>query len=234
MAEAPFSGVAGFHLNEIYSSWVRLEAMVRAFLSAKASGEAAMRTFVNTSLGESWVETGEAPDWRRLADRREDWPAGTVPMRGLFLTAGDDVQKDRIEVDIWAWGRGLSSWLVDHVAIEDGPERAETWAALDRLLGRTWPHAGGAVMRLARLAIDTGYESSAVYSWARRAGVAQVAPVKGVGLQPGEPDLRRREPCREPTPSRSPALDGRGIDLQRGDLPIPAAGAADSRGARGR
>ena len=28
-ARAPFRGIAGFHLNEIYSSWVRLEAMVR-------------------------------------------------------------------------------------------------------------------------------------------------------------------------------------------------------------
>jgi phage terminase large subunit GpA-like protein len=35
-------------------------------------------------------------------------------------------------------------------------------------------------MRLARLAIDTGYETSAVYGWARKAGFADVAPVKGV------------------------------------------------------
>jgi phage terminase large subunit GpA-like protein len=65
-----------------------------------------MKTFVNTSLGETWMETGEAPDWQRLADRRESWTPGTVPERGLFLTAGADVQKDRIEVDVWAWGRG--------------------------------------------------------------------------------------------------------------------------------
>ena len=43
----------------------------------------------------------------------------------LFLTAGADVQKDRIEVRVWAWGRGLESWLVDHIVIEGGPERAE-------------------------------------------------------------------------------------------------------------
>jgi len=27
----PFAGIAGFHLNEIYSSWVRLEAMARSY-----------------------------------------------------------------------------------------------------------------------------------------------------------------------------------------------------------
>ena len=30
-----------------------------------------MRAFRNTILGETWMETGEAPDWQRLADRRE-------------------------------------------------------------------------------------------------------------------------------------------------------------------
>jgi len=35
-------------------------------------------------------------------------------------------------------------------------------------------------LRLAKLAIDTGYEAPAVYGWSRRQGVAQVAPVKGV------------------------------------------------------
>jgi phage terminase large subunit GpA-like protein len=48
------------------------------------------------------------------------------------------------------------------------------------LLGQTWVHASGQKMTLARLAIDTGYETSAVYAWSRQVGFAQVAPVKGV------------------------------------------------------
>ena len=95
-------------------------------------------------LGETWAETGEAPDWLRLYERREDWRIGTVPTGGLFLTAGADVQKDRIEVSVWAWGRGLESWLVDHRVIDGGPEEPEAWAALTELLGETWPHAVGA------------------------------------------------------------------------------------------
>ncbi len=180
VANQPFTGIAGFHLNEIYSPWVRLEAMVKAFLSARAGGDEAMKTFVNTSLGETWVESGEAPDWQRLADRREAWSAGTVPAGGLFLTAGADVQKDRIEVDVWAWGRGLESWLVDHLVLNGGPGDPACWQQLTNLLGRTWVHAAGQPMTLARLAIDTGYETSAVYGWSRQVGFAQVAPVKGV------------------------------------------------------
>jgi len=64
--------------------------------------------------------------------------------------------------------------------IEGGPGRAESWDELSCLLDRTWPHAHGARLGLAKLAIDTGYESPAVYAWARKVGHAQVAPVKGV------------------------------------------------------
>ena len=75
-----------------------------------------------------------------------------MPEGGLFLTAGADVQKDRIEVDVWAWGRGLESWLVDHVVIDGGPEPAAGWATLVGLLGETWPHAVGRLRSAWRLA----------------------------------------------------------------------------------
>ena len=112
----------GYHLSALYSpiGWLSWERIVRAWDAAQGSDEA-IKAFRNTILGETWVETGEAPDWQRLYDRRERWTSGTVPAGGLFLTAGADVQKDRIEVDVWAWGRGLESWLVDHVVIEGGP-----------------------------------------------------------------------------------------------------------------
>jgi phage terminase large subunit GpA-like protein len=171
----------GFHLSSLYSpvGWLSWERIAREWEACQSSDEA-KRSFINTVLGETWAETGEAPDWLRLYERREDSAHGTVPMGGLFLTAGADVQKDRIEVSIWAWGRGLESWLVDHIVVDGGPGEAATWAELSALLGRTWPHEGGAEIGLSRLAIDTGYEAPAVYAWARRAGSAQVIAVKGV------------------------------------------------------
>jgi phage terminase large subunit GpA-like protein len=171
----------GYHLSALYSpvGWLSWQRIARAHEAARGSDEA-MRAFRNTILGETWMETGEAPDWQRLADRREAWSPGTVPERGLFLTAGADVQKDRIEVDVWAWGRGLESWLVDHLVLEGGPGDPACWQQLTELLGRTWVHAGGQHLTIARLAIDTGYETSAVYAWSRQVGFAQVAPVKGV------------------------------------------------------
>ncbi len=180
-ATAADPGTVGYHLSALYSpiGWLSWERIVRAWEAAQGSDEA-IRAFKNTILGETWVESGEAPDWSRLYDRREAWKPGIVPAGGLFLTAGADVQKDRIEVDVWAWGRGGTSWLVDHIVIEGGPDHQGAWSELTRLLDRTWIHQNGAHLRLAKLAIDTGYEAPAVYAWSRRQGVAQVAPVKGV------------------------------------------------------
>jgi phage terminase large subunit GpA-like protein len=154
--------------------------MAKGFLSARAGGDETMKTFINTSLGETWMESGEAPDWQRLQGLKEDWRAGTVPAGGLLLTAGADVQKDRIEVDVWAWGRGLQSWLIDHIVIDGGPGDPTCWQKLTDLLGRTWVHASGTPMTISRLAIDTGYETAAVYAWARQVGFGQVAPIKGL------------------------------------------------------
>jgi phage terminase large subunit GpA-like protein len=180
-ATAADPGTVGYHLSALYSpiGWLSWERIVRAWEAAQGSDEA-IRAFKNTILGETWVESGEAPDWSRLYDRRETWKPGIVPAGGLFLTAGADVQKDRIEVDVWAWGRGGTSWLVDHIVIQGGPDHQGAWSELTQLLDRTWAHQNGAHLRLAKLAIDTGYEAPAVYAWSRRQGVAQVAPVKGV------------------------------------------------------
>ena len=180
-ADCPDPHVIGFHISGLYSpvGWLSWSTIAREWEAAQGN-DAALKAAKNTLLGETWQERGEAPDWQRLYQRREDWRIGTVPAGGLFLTDGGDFQKDRVEVDIWAWGRGLESWLVDHIVIEGGPERAETWAAPTALLNRTWPHASGCNIGLAKLAIDTGYEAPAVYAWARKTGHSQVAAIKGV------------------------------------------------------
>jgi len=79
---------------------------------------ALLQVFINTVLGETWAQQGEAPDWQRLYERREDYKIGAVPAGGLFLTAGVDVQRDRIECEVVAWGRGKESWSVEYRVFE--------------------------------------------------------------------------------------------------------------------
>lgn len=173
-------GTIGFHISGLYSppGWLSWEAIARSWEAAIT--DEARRSAKNTILGETWTESGDAPEWQRLYERRESWSIGTVPNGAVVLTAGADVQRDRIEVSVWGWGRGLSSWLVDHIVILGGPERAETWAELDALLLKTWPHESGVQMSITIIGIDTGFDTAAVYGWARSRRDVRVAPLKGV------------------------------------------------------
>jgi phage terminase large subunit GpA-like protein len=61
---------------------------------------------------------------------------------GLFLTAGVDVQKDRIELEIVAWGRDRESWSVDFRVLQGDPVKPDVWRQLDGVLAETFTHAG--------------------------------------------------------------------------------------------
>ena len=172
---------AGYHLSSLYSpvGWRSWRQIAVAWLAAQGS-DSAIKSVKNTELGETWEESGEAPDWQRLYDRREDYKSGTIPVGGLFLTAGADVQKDRIEVSVWAWGRGKESWLVEHRIIEGDTSRREVWDGLSALLGETWERETGAQLPIKRLAVDSGYATQEVYAWTRTQPAARVMAVKGV------------------------------------------------------
>jgi len=184
IAQRPFRGVAGFGgLNHLYSPDKTMAQMFRTFQAASRSAKQgdleALRVFVNTNLAEDWHERGEAPEWKRLYDQREEYPLCRVPSRALFLTAGADVQKDRIEIQVVGWSRTKESWLVDYVILEGDTSRPEVWEKCSTALNQVYSHVGGFELPIIRFAIDSGYATQEVYAWAREQGPGRVAVVKG-------------------------------------------------------
>ena len=186
-AMAPENGAktAGFHLSSLYSpvgwrSWREIAAAWESAVNKESGSAAAIKTFKNTELGETWVEEGEAPDWQRLIERREDYRIGGIPGGGLLLVGGADVQKDRIEASIWAFGRGKESWLVEHRVLMGDIARDAVWKRLAELIAETWSHESGAQVPLARFALDTGFATQEAYTFVRLARDPRVMAVKGV------------------------------------------------------
>lgn len=192
-ADAPFRGDASarihasFHIWSAYSTspnagWSQI---VSEFLAAKKLGHEKLRTVVNTTFGETWQEKGEAPDWERLYQRRETYAIGTVPDGALWLTAGVDVQKTRLIYEVVGWGANRESWSIEigelhgDTALE-ATEPGSPWAALDELLGRTFPAADGRMSQIAMLAVDSSAYTQAVYNWTRRHLLSRVMAIKGV------------------------------------------------------
>lgn len=176
-ADNPVSAIAGFWLSGLNSPWLTWAQIAER--KAAAKDDAAMKVYVNTIEARTWAESGEAPEWQRLYDRREDYPIGIVPKGGIFLTAGLDVQKDRLEVEIVAWGQERESWSVDYRVFPGDPNREEVWKHIDDLLEETFPDAEGVELPIYRLAVDTGYATPAVYAWVRKKQLDRVIAVKG-------------------------------------------------------
>lgn len=176
-AERPEMNVAGFLLSGLNSPWLTWQQIAERKIAAK--DDAAMKVYVNTIEARTWTESGEAPEWQRLYDRREDYRIGQVAKGGLFLTAGVDVQRDRLEVEVVAWGRDRESWSVDYRVIAGDPGKPEVWAELDGLLLETFTTETSNALSVLKLAIDTGYATQEVYDWVRRQAPDRVIAVKG-------------------------------------------------------
>ena len=124
-AEEPFHAMAGFHLNALVSPWVRLPELAREFLGAKDRAER-LQTFVNLVLGESWDESSETSTiGLDLYERREK--LHPVPKEVLLLTAGVDVQDDRLEITVCGWGREDQLWVLAYHIIGDDPSTGRCW-----------------------------------------------------------------------------------------------------------
>lgn len=179
-ATAEFRGIAGFRAWEGYSPWSTSLRIVNAWLAAQGKPDRE-KAVTNTTLGRTYIETGQAPDWEKIASRAEDYDRGTAPEGVLFLTVGVDVQKDYLDAYVWGWARDRERWLIDHQVLIGETARLDSpcWKQLSELLEASYPHACGIQLPIARLAIDSGYATQAVYHWARAKGKPRVIVMKG-------------------------------------------------------
>lgn len=177
-ATAPFKGKAGFFINELYSPWVKLKETVQNFIDSKDDIER-LKVWMNTAMGEVFEERGDAPAWEKIYLKRERYQIGKIPRGGLLLVAGADVQKDRVEVEIVAYGRGRQSWSVDYRVILGDISLADTKKKLDELMQEKFDHEGGGFSMIRVLAIDSGFSTQEVYNWVRRYPPNRVMAIKG-------------------------------------------------------
>ena len=203
--------VRGFHLSSLYSplgwlSWTTLVTEWERAMQATRSGDPSLlRVFVNTRLAETFEEQGDRADQHALLRRAADIPLRQVHW-GLFVcTAGVDVQGDRLEAYVWAWGRGMERQLVDRHIIYGDPalpesEAGSPWAELTEYRRTPILHASGRPAPLLAVMIDSGgHHTQAVYVYARAHQHAGVCAVKGASQagksvigKPSEQDINWR------------------------------------------
>lgn len=190
-AEKPYRGIAGFHLNEIYSSWVRLGEMVMGFLEAKRSPET-LKTWVNTSLGETWEEAGDRADGNALMARAEEWEDEAVPNGVLLVTCGVDVQGDRLELERVGWGLDEESWSLEHKIFYGDPSGKDLWKELNEYLMEPTKRQDGVELPVSACCVDSGgHHTQMVYRFCASLIRRRVYAIKSYST-PGKPIWPKR------------------------------------------
>jgi phage terminase large subunit GpA-like protein len=182
-ATAPSNGrTAGFHLSGLYSplGWCSWEQLVDDFLRAKGDAPA-LKSFVNTRLAETWEEDYAAKlSADGLLAKRLDYKPGVCPTGVVLLTAGVDVQDNRLAVSVWGWGEGETGWMVWHQELMGDPTQTEVWGQLDQVLATEWSMECGKHLKLAQVAVDSGgHCTHEVYRYVRDRGAQGVVAIKG-------------------------------------------------------
>ena len=160
-----FDGTVGFHLNEMYSLWRRWLDICLDYESARID-EAQLRVWYNTSLGLPYeAVAGDKLDSSRLRDRGKlsDYKQGIIPVGGLILTAGVDVQADRLEVAVMAWGKGEEMSVIAYEKIMGDPLKPQVWEQLAHVTGKVYRRVDGAEIKIRATCVDSGYLTQEVY-----------------------------------------------------------------------
>jgi phage terminase large subunit GpA-like protein len=159
-----------------------------------------LQVFVNQTLGETYDQTGRDINAGDLANKIEAYINTStgeivdVPEGALCLTAGVDVQADRLEVSVDAWGVGYESWGVDYKVfpgntdylgdqqgLDPSTGQPTVWKQLDLYLQKRFQHAHGVMMPIECTLIDSQFNTKTVQEYCRFREGRRIYPSHGKG-----------------------------------------------------
>ena len=179
VATSPGDGeTVSFHLNAFYApvgsiSWVKLARQhARAVARARKGDDSSLQVYRNTRLAESHDNSQSTTTADALIARAPDVPSRVIPEWGLVLTMAVDVQDNRLEAQVEAWGPEMQHAVIHHEVIDgdpaDTPSKAgSVWHRLDVLRATPFEHASGArPIPVSAYGIDSGgHHTQDVYNY---------------------------------------------------------------------
>lgn len=180
IAENPDSKIPGFHAWAAYSSL----NMGMSWMDLAAEWEACKgdpdreKVYINIYRAETFEDPGERLDWEVIQQRAEPYALRTIPAGCMILTAGVDVQGNRLALQIVGWGDG-QVWIVDWIEIPGDPTKPEVWAALDKILQTPLVNKWGVSLKISAVGVDSGYLPDEVYKFVRPRQHRNIFAVKG-------------------------------------------------------
>lgn len=172
--------VRGFHISELYSPFSTWTSIIKKFKEAKGDMQR-MKVFTNTCLGQTWEEKIEKIDFLEVAKRKEYYVA-EIPDKVNVLTAGVDVQDDRLEIEVVGWGEGEESWGIYYKQFIGSPGGLDVWEQLDRFLDKEFSYQNGEKIKILCTCIDTGgHYTQESYQFIKPREFRRIFGIKGKG-----------------------------------------------------
>ena len=182
-----------FHLSGMVAAFAGWEEIAQEFVTANKQADGSMRAemlraFFNTTLGQLYVDQSAETQQHELQARARPYDAAGrwhVPAEAGLITAGVDVQHDRLEIVVRAWGAGEESWLIQRVVLRGDAFNPKLWLQLEEWrLARQYRHEGGAVLGIRAMCVDAGDGAMAsnVYKYCASRSAQGVFAVKGHSL----------------------------------------------------
>ena len=171
----------GFHLNALASPWVTWKEIVKEFLEVK-DDDFQYRTFMNTVLGKTFsVNLEAAMDYEAIYETREDYGA-ELHDDVIILTAGVDVQDNRLEVEVVGWGYEYESYGIMYRDFPGDPGKEEVWQQLDTFLKKKFYFKNKKYLMIAATLIDSGgHHTGSVYKYVYKKEKRGIYAIKGQG-----------------------------------------------------
>ena len=171
----------GFHLNALASPWVTWKEIVKEFLEVK-DDDFQYRTFMNTVLGKTFsVNLEAAMDYEAIYETREDYGA-ELHDDVVILTAGVDVQDNRLEVEVVGWGYEYESYGIMYRDFPGDPGKEEVWQQLDTFLKKKFYFKNKKYLTIAATLIDSGgHHTGSVYKYVYKKEKRGIYAIKGQG-----------------------------------------------------
>ncbi len=141
-----------FHINTIYSPWVKFGDVAYEFLRCKDDPEL-LQNFVNSWLAEPWEETQLTLNSAIVAERETEYEEMVVPEWAQMITAGVDVQKDKFYYTIRAWGANYTSQNIRHGEVFDLVD-------IEKIMNLEYKKASGQGLYIDLCLIDSGFRAN--------------------------------------------------------------------------
>ena len=205
-------GTRGYHLDAFVSPFETLRTIVRQWKRADAHRKqtGSMAEIISFQTGrlalpyKPEAAQGVTPEGLRTSCR-EDYDPAIVPAGASIIVGACDVQDNRLEAEVSAWGlveverddasqlkgwgshefRGLQyegrwyrlrRWALEYARFHGDPGSPEIWEQLAKFLELPRPHASGPLLRPVVVGIDIGGHYGPQ--------VAEFCKVRGGGYQP--------------------------------------------------